>query len=84
MNILNTPTGADSEMKSAEMWAERTEGYIDGATTRLCIPAKNSAMSVIQLMVKKGWFQRDEKKETCRETKNITTLQNDDVCFLLI
>ena len=54
MNILNTPTGADSKMKSAEMRAELTEGYIDGATTRLCIPAKNSAMSVIQLMVKKG------------------------------
>lgn len=30
------------------------KGYIDGATTRLCIPAKKSAIRVIQLMVKKG------------------------------
>ena len=72
-----------SRLKNKEMRGECTEGYIDGATTRLCIPAKNSAMSVIQLMVKKGWFQRDEKKETCMETKNIM-LQNEDVWFLFI
>lgn len=30
------------------------KGYIDGATTRLCIPAKNRAMRVMQLIVKKG------------------------------
>lgn len=42
------------------------KGYIDGATTRLCIPAKKRAIRVTQLMVKKGWFHSDEKKETCR------------------
>lgn len=46
----------------------RTKGYIDGATTRLCIPAKKRAIRVIQLIVKKGWFHNEEKKETCRMT----------------
>lgn len=42
------------------------KGYIDGATTRLCIPAKKRAIRVMQLIVKKGWFHNDEKKETYR------------------
>lgn len=40
------------------------EGYIDGATTLLCIPAKNKPIRVIQLMVKNGWFQSDVKNDT--------------------
>lgn len=45
------------------------KGYIEGATTRLCIPAKKRAIRVMQLMVKKGWFHNDEKKETYRTTR---------------
>lgn len=30
------------------------KGYIDGATTLLCIPAKNKPIRVIQLIVKNG------------------------------
>lgn len=40
------------------------EGYIDGATTLLWIPAKNKPIRVIQLIVKNGWFQSDVKNDT--------------------
>lgn len=36
------------------IFTEAEKGYIEGATTRLCIPAKKSAIRVMQLMVKKG------------------------------
>lgn len=72
--------GKTSKMSTSKpnMWTKRIfnktcyfilaaidKGYIDGATTRLCIPAKKRAIRVMQLMVKKGWFHSDEKKETC-------------------
>lgn len=40
------------------------KGYIDGATTLLCIPAKKSPIKVMQLIVKKGWFHSDVKNDT--------------------
>lgn len=45
-------------------WKNTIKGYIDGATTLLCIPAKNNPIRVIQLIVKNGWFQSDVKNDT--------------------
>lgn len=51
------------------------KGYIDGATTLLCIPAKNKPIRVIQLMVKNGWFHNDVKKDTCKRVGKIKMLK---------
>lgn len=40
--------------KAPKCSATFDKGYIDGATTRLCIPAKKRAIRVMQLIVKKG------------------------------
>lgn len=49
------------------------EGYIDGATTLLCMPAKNRPIRVMQLMVKNGWFHSDVRKDTCGESSAETS-----------
>lgn len=51
---------------------------MDGATTRLWIPAKKRPMRVMQLIVKNGWFHKDDKKETCK-TETLQELQTKSI-----
>lgn len=47
----------------------QNEGYIDGATTRLCMPTQNKMSKSRQLTVKKGWFHKDCMNETWKNNQ---------------
>lgn len=42
------------------------EGYIEGATTLLCMPHKNNATSIRHVSVKNGWLKSDCVNGTCK------------------
>lgn len=71
---ISFPVSSQDMLYSAKTVRQRA-AIIDGATTRLCIPAKKRAMRVMQLMVKKGWFHSDEKKETFCVSGSINQFQ---------
>lgn len=60
---INFPVSSQDILYSAKTVRHRA-AIIDGATTLLCIPAKNKPIRVIQLIVKNGWFQSDVKNDT--------------------
>lgn len=43
------------------------KGYIAGATTRRCTPARNKTIRMKQLRANIGWLYKDFKKETCEK-----------------
>lgn len=71
---ISFPVSSHDMLYSASTVRQRA-AIIDGATTRLCIPAKNKAMRVTQLIVKNGWFHKDEKKETFWVSGSISQFQ---------
>lgn len=62
---ISFPVSSQDILYSANTVRHRA-AIIDGATTLLCIPAKNKPISVIQLIVKNGWFHSDVRKDTCK------------------
>lgn len=48
---------------------------MEGATTRLWMPAKKRPMRVMQLRVKNGWFHSDVRKDTFCVSGSINQFQ---------
>lgn len=71
---ISFPVSSQDILYSANTVRHRA-AIIDGATTLLCIPAKNKPIRVIQLMVKNGWFHNDVKKDTFCVSGSINQFQ---------
>lgn len=71
---INFPVSSQDILYSAKTVRHRA-AIIDGATTLLCIPAKNKPIRVIQLIVKNGWFQSDVKNDTFCVSGSINQFQ---------
>lgn len=71
---INFPVSSQDMLYSAKTVRHRA-AIIDGATTLLCIPAKNKPIRVMQLIVKNGWFQSDVKNDTFCVSGSINQFQ---------
>lgn len=71
---ISFPVSSQDILYSANTVRHRA-AIIDGATTLLCIPAKNKPISVIQLIVKNGWFHSDVRKDTFCVSGSISQFQ---------
>lgn len=71
---ISFPVSSQDILYSANTVRHRA-AIIDGATTLLCIPAKNKPIRVIQLIVKNGWFHNDVKKDTFCVSGSISQFQ---------
>jgi len=40
------------------------KGYIEGMTTRLCMPSRNNMSRTMQLTVNNGWLNNESVKDT--------------------
>lgn len=71
---ISFPVSSQDILYSANTVRHRA-AIIDGATTLLCIPAKNKPIRVIQLIVKNGWFHSDVRKDTFCVSGSISQFQ---------
>lgn len=71
---ISFPVSSQDILYSASIVRHRA-AIIDGATTLLCMPAKNKPIRVIQLIVKNGWFHKDVKKDTFCVSGSISQFQ---------
>lgn len=62
---------------------ESIKGYIDGATTLLCIPHRNSATRDKQVTVKNGWLNSDWVNGTCKRNGNMFLKRHINTGFLI-